>query len=531
MSDTTAQHVPTDDRSLSLAIDRAHRRYRAARPVSQALDERARRVLPGGGTRTVLELDPFPIKVERGSGARVVDADGLEYVDLCGNSTAGLLGHDPRPERLAIEEALDGGWSIGATHAREAELAELVCARFDSIEQVRFTSSGTEANLMALGLARHATGRSGVGLFTGGYHGGVLAFDHDVNPLDVPHRFVVAPYDDIDGLDELFADDLTCVVVEAVQGAGGYHPARPEFLRALRERCDATGALLVLDEVMTSRLHPGGAQQAYGVRPDLTTLGKYLGAGMSFGAFGGRRDLMAHFDRRGGGELVHAGTFNNDVVSMAAAIATLRHVLDDGELDALDARADRFRPRLHEVLTTAGLPLHVTGTGSMLTVHADRDSRWRDLLVHALLEAGFLTGRSPPGALPVRAPRPAARPPLPLLELLAGAPHPALAGRRAARAPPRRPAVRRPPSWRGRTAVPREPEVVVGAALPRGGVPGRRTDEEPSLLRHRSGETAERPDLGPPIPSRSPALARRLGGCEEPTPRGGDRRRDAVIKP
>lgn len=375
------------------AVRRAHDSYAAARPRSRELHERALGVLAGGNTRSVLDFRPFPFRVARAAGAEIVDVDGRRYVDFCGNYTAGLLGHDPAAVRKAVDEALDGGWAIGAMHPREVELAELVRARFPSMARVRFTNSGTEANLMAIATALHHTGRSGVGVFEGGYHGGVLSFDHGPSPMTVPHRFVVAPFDDHDGLDELFADeDLGCVVVEAVQGSGGCRVAAPEWLAELRRRCSAAGVILILDEVMTSRLSPGGVQQRYGVTPDITTLGKYLGGGMSFGAFGGLEEVMRHFDRSAGGQLAQAGTFNNNVVSMAAAIATLRHALDDEALAATNARGDRLREALDEVFAATGLSMHVTGLGSMLTVHA-ADDRLAELYFHAMLADGHYLAR------------------------------------------------------------------------------------------------------------------------------------------
>ena len=377
---------------LDQAIARAHERYAAARPESAGLDERARAVLPGGNTRSVLDFAPFPFRVASAEGAGVIDVDGHGYVDFCGNYTAGLLGFRPELVRAAVVAALDQGFAIGATHPREVELAELVCDRFASIEMVRFTNSGTEANLMAIGTALHHTGRTGVGVFGGAYHGGVLSFGGHGH-LNVPHRYVTAPFDDLAGLDGLFDDeDLGCVVVEAVQGAGGCLPAGEEFLRELRRRCSADGALLILDEVMTSRLAPGGAQELYGVTPDLTTLGKYLGGGMSFGAFGGRADVMTAFDPASGGELTQAGTFNNNVVSMAAAISTLRHGLDPDRLAATNDRGDRLRAALGSIFDRSELPLWVTGRGSMLNVHAD-DDRWLELYFHDMLAHGHYLAR------------------------------------------------------------------------------------------------------------------------------------------
>ena len=378
--------------TLDQAVADARERYGTAHPESAVLHERARAVMPGGNTRSVLDFAPFPFRVQSAAGASLVDVDGHAYVDFCGNYTAGLLGLRPELVRAAVVAALDEGFAIGATHPREIELAELVCDRFASIDQVRFTNSGTEANLMAIGTALHHTGRTGVGVFDGAYHGGVLSFGgHD--HLNVPHRFLVAPFDDLAGLDDLFDDDdLGCVVVEAVQGAGGCRPASDEFLAELRRRCTASGALLILDEVMTSRLASGGAQELYGITPDLTTLGKYLGGGMSFGAFGGRADVMAAFDPESGGQLTQAGTFNNNVVSMAAAIATVRHGLDPQRLAATNDRGDRFRAELGSIFADADLPLWVTGRGSMLNVHAD-DDRWLELYFHEMLAHGHYVAR------------------------------------------------------------------------------------------------------------------------------------------
>ncbi len=381
---------------LDALVEAAHERYRRTRPLSAAAHERARRVLPGGNTRSVLHFDPFPFRVAEARGSRLTDVDGHTYIDFCGNYTAGLAGHSPPAVREAVTSALGSGWAMGATHPREVELAERICARFPTIEMVRFTNSGTEANLMAIGAALHHTGRTGVGVFDHGYHGGVLSFGDaggPHNPLNVPHRFVVAPFDEDAGLDALFADpDLGCVLIEAVQGSGGCRPARPEFLSELRLRCDHHGVVLILDEVMTSRLAPGGAQERFGVSADLTTLGKYLGGGMTFGAFGGRADIMAHFDPRLGGNLTQAGTFNNNVVTMAAAIAALDHELTPERILALNDMGDHLRSALTEVLGSSNPGLWVTGVGSMNCIHA-AEPRLLELLFHHLLDRGLYLAR------------------------------------------------------------------------------------------------------------------------------------------
>ena len=380
---------------LDAALAATHGAYVDRRPRSAALAVAAAKVMPGGNTRTVLHFDPFPFRVDHAEGSVLVDVDGHRYVDLLGNYTAGLFGHQVPAVRDAVIAQLDRGWAIGATHALEVELAELICGRFESIEQVRFTNSGTEANLMAIGTAMHVTGRRKVLVFEEGYHGGVLTFAHGVGPLNVPHDFLIVPYNDVRALQAAFAatgSEIACVVVEPVQGSGGCIPAESAFLAALRELCTQHGTVLIFDEVMTSRLHPGGAQARFGVVPDMTTLGKYLGGGMTFGAFGGRRSIMAAFDPAQGGALSQAGTFNNNVVTMAAGVAALRDVLTPEALIALNDRGDDLRDRLNVTFAGAGIPMTVVGVGSMMNLHAD-DGRWVELFFHAMLAAGFYLAR------------------------------------------------------------------------------------------------------------------------------------------
>ncbi|MCY7298086.1 MAG: aspartate aminotransferase family protein [Ilumatobacteraceae bacterium] len=380
---------------LDAALVAAHSSYADPRPRSAALAVAAAKVMPGGNTRTVLHFDPFPFRVERAEGSVLVDVDGHRYVDMLGNYTAGLFGHQVPTVRDAVIAQLDRGWAIGATHALEVELAELICGRFESVEQVRFTNSGTEANLMAIGTALHVTGRRKVLVFEEGYHGGVLTFAHGIGPLNVPHDFLIVPYNDVPAVHAAFVaagSEIACVVVEPVQGSGGCIPAEPGFLDSLRRLCTQYGSVLIFDEVMTSRLHPGGAQARFGVLPDMTTLGKYLGGGMTFGAFGGRRSIMAAFDPAQGGALSQAGTFNNNVVTMAAGVAALRDVLTPEALIALNDRGDELRERLNVTLAGAGLPMTVTGIGSMFNVRSG-DERWVELFFHAMLDAGFYLAR------------------------------------------------------------------------------------------------------------------------------------------
>jgi glutamate-1-semialdehyde 2,1-aminomutase len=236
---------------------------------------------------------------------------------------------------------------------------------------------------MAIALALAVTERRRILVFRGGYHGGVLTFGEAPSPVTVPHEWVLADYDDVDGTRSLIREhgpDLAAVLVEPMLGAGGCVPASQEFLQMLRTETAASGALLIFDEVMTSRLSPGGLQSVVGISPDLTTLGKYLGGGLSFGAFGGSADLMAAFDPTRPGALYHAGTFNNNVLTMTAGIAGLEHVLDDATLIAVNDRGDRLRTTLDDLARPAGL--HVSGRGSMMTIHP---------APHPLLASGALT--------------------------------------------------------------------------------------------------------------------------------------------
>ena len=361
-SDTTAA-------ALAAAADAYSRRN----PKSLERSLAAAAYLPGGNTRTSLYFDPFPLSIVRGEGCRVFDADGHEYFDFLGEFTAGVYGHSDPAIRAAIVAALNEGVNLSGHTALEAALARIICERFPSIELVRFTNSGTEANLMALAAATSFTRRRKIIVFDGAYHGGVLSFARGGSPVNVPHEFVVSTYNDVDRTLELVdahRAELAAILIEPMIGSGGSIPADAEFLQGLRRAATAAGALLIFDEVMTSRLAPGGRQEAVGIMPDLCTLGKYLGGGMTFGAFGGRRDVMAQFDPRRPGALPHAGTFNNNVVTMAAGIAGLTRVFTPEAAQALNARGDALRGRLNALCRDRGARFQFTGIGSLMSAHA-----------------------------------------------------------------------------------------------------------------------------------------------------------------
>jgi glutamate-1-semialdehyde 2,1-aminomutase len=388
------------------AVRDAHARYGDRRPNSAAQAAAAASVLPAGSTRSVLDFEPFPFRVERAVGAELFDVDGNRLVDFLGDYTAGLLGHNPPEVAEAVRSALDRGWSLGALASQEHRLAELLCGRFPSIEQIRFTNSGTEANLMAISLARHLTGRSKVAVFDGAYHGGLLYFGAGGAAIQAPYDYVTCTYNDADSVAAALSEhgsDIACLLVEPMMGAGGCIPAAPGFLEAVREHCTANGVMLIFDEVMTSRMSSGGAQLRFGVHPDLTTLGKYLGGGMTFGAFGGPADAMAAFDPKRGGSLTHGGTFNNNVMTMTAGVAAVEHLLTPAALDELFDAGEAFRHEVNDLLRPAGLS--AIGLGSLLSIHAAQglirrpsdlapmDGRVGELLFHAMLERGFYMAR------------------------------------------------------------------------------------------------------------------------------------------
>jgi glutamate-1-semialdehyde 2,1-aminomutase len=391
---------------LASRLAEAEARYVAANPESRRLQEQRSRFMPGGNTRTTIHQSPFPLTMVRGHGARLTDADGHVYIDLLGEYTAGLYGHSHPVIVDAMRSALTDGFVLGAPNRYEGVLAEAICTRFPSIELVRFCNSGTEANLLALSLARAVTGRSGVLVFSGAYHGGILLFAHGFSPLNPPFGWVVGQYNDRDAarLVEEHAHELAAVIVEPLQGAAGVIAGDPAFLHALRGATARHDVLLVFDEVMTARLSRAGMQGLLGIEPDLTTLAKFIGGGLSFGAFGGRADLLGRFDPFRPDALQHGGTFNNDVLTMAAGAAGLTQVLTDDELRRLNGLGDRLRDRLNAFATESGVEFCATGYGSLVGMHftagpvrseddVPESAELRGLLHLHMLERGFSYGR------------------------------------------------------------------------------------------------------------------------------------------
>ena len=355
---------------------------------SRHLQQRAEKFLPGGvdsPVRAFRAVGGDPPFLTRAEGAWLYDEDGNRYLDLFGSWGPMILGHAFAPVVEAIRQAASKGASFGASIAAEANLAELVTHCFPSVQKLRFVSSGTEACMSAIRLARGFTGRNFVIKFEGCYHGhsdamlvkagsGVATLGIPGSagvPAETAMHTLALPFNDLNAVAEVFAarpHDIACVIVEPVVGNAGTIPPNSGYLEALREITAAHGTLLIFDEVMTGfRVSLGGAQQCYNITPDLTTLGKILGGGLPCGAFGGRADIMQHLAPLG--PVYQAGTLSGNPLAMAAGIATLRHLIDHQEdiYNALEQTTASIAEGVGRIANENGVPLTTNRVGSMFT--------------------------------------------------------------------------------------------------------------------------------------------------------------------
>ena len=353
---------------------------------SESLFQSAQRLIPGGvnsPVRAFRGVGGTPFFVARASGARIEDVDGRSYLDFLGSWGPLILGHAAPAVVEALAEAAPRGTSYGAPTAAEVEMAELIARAVPSMEMVRLVSSGTEAAMSAIRLARGATGRDLVVKFDGCYHGhadsllvkagsGGVTFgvpDSRGVPAPLAALTVALPFNDLHAVSRLMAErghEVAVVMVEPVAGNMGVVPPAPGYLNGLRDLCTRHGALLVFDEVITGfRVAYGGAQSLYGVRPDLTCLGKIIGGGLPVGAYGGRRDLMEQVAPLGG--VYQAGTLSGNPLAVAAGLATLRALEDPAAYRRLEALGARLEAGLADAAQRTGVPLTVNRVGSMLT--------------------------------------------------------------------------------------------------------------------------------------------------------------------
>ena len=384
--------------------------YLARTPGSRALFERAIRSIPGGSTRTTIFNPPYPPYMARGEGLWTWDVDGNGYRDFLGNYTSLILGHAHPEVVAAVQEQVRRGSAFAAPTEIEVELAEEICGRLPSVERIRFTNSGTEATMFAIRAARAFTGRPLLAKFERAYHGThdtALAGTPGV-PDGISGLVVELPWNDPEGVERALAGrerDVAAIIIEPVQGAGGIRAAEPAFLAYLRDFADRTGALLIFDEIIAFRIGPNGAQGVFGVRPDLTTLGKIVGGGYPLAAFGGRVDVMDQFDARRPGALSHGGTFNGNPVAAAAGLATLRHLTPE-RYTHLASLGDRMRTRLASGFAAVGLDARIAGIASLFQVfpgpslHGDEPLNATESLFLGLLVDGFHLAPRGMGAIP-----------------------------------------------------------------------------------------------------------------------------------
>ncbi|KAK5049829.1 hypothetical protein LTR84_003947 [Exophiala bonariae] len=417
------------------ALKAAQDAYTKQNPLSLQAHQAAHNSLPGGNTRTVLHADPFPITWDSGKDATLTSIDGHTYADLLGEFSAGIFGHSDQRIAQAVQDAMKSGWNFGGNSRLEKALAHKVVDRFrpSGIELVRFTNSGTEANTTCLGAAVAITQRRKILVFSGGYHGSTLVFPMALMQgllktpsMNLPHEFVFGAYNNIPETKAVIAalpqDSLAAILIEPIQGSGGCRPATQEFMQYLRQVTDETGALLVIDEVMASRLCFSGYSAAIGIRGDFVTLGKYIAGGMTSGAFGGRKDLMELFDPTKN-QLFHPGTYNNNVLSMNAGLIGL-DIYNAEEVDRLNRLGEDVKAKIQQVLIDEKIypeqlpsastnlieidsfkdkaevidistgqslrklpPMFITGKGSMLNIRfsGPEAATWQALFWHHLL--------------------------------------------------------------------------------------------------------------------------------------------------
>jgi len=355
---------------------------------NEALFERAQKTIPGGvnsPVRAFRSVGGTPRFLERAAGSRVWDVEGQAYIDYVGSWGPAIAGHAHPKIVEAVREAALGGLSFGAPTEGELVMAEMLCEKLPSMDMVRLVSSGTEATMSAIRLARGFTGRDAILKFEGCYHGhgdsllvkagsGALTFGNPSSggvPADFAKHTLVLDFNDAEQLEEVFkarGDEIAAVIVEPVAGNMNLIKPKPGFLEKMRELCTKYGTVLIFDEVMTGfRVGPQGVQGLYGITPDLTTLGKVIGGGMPIGAFGGRADIMHAISPLG--SVYQAGTLSGSPVTVAAGVASLEVLSEPGFYETLDARARQLTQGLEGAAQENGVTFQADSLGGMFGVY------------------------------------------------------------------------------------------------------------------------------------------------------------------
>ncbi len=388
-------------------------RYRARTPASGALHERALQSLPGGESRTATWFAPYPTYIASGLGTSLTDVDGNPLMDFTFNSTSVIHGHAHPDIVAAVQRRVAEGTAWNAPNAGQVELAEILCERVPSLDQVRFCASGTEANMQTIKAARAFTDRDviikmdlayhgtyeGVEIHkgSGGWGGPGSTVSRGV-PSNAVDNVLIAPFDDaeiVEWLLESHPGQVAAIVVNPAQTQGGLRAPSPGYLKALRDAAHAHGALLVFDEVITLRLARGGGQEFFGVLPDLTAMGKIIGGGLPVGGFGGRADVMGIFADRQPPLLPHAGTFNGNPATMAAGITAMQ-LLDAPAVERLAELGKALGESLVKASQQAGVALQVTQIASVIGMDIPQAGAFAgeilELITLELLNRGFKAG-------------------------------------------------------------------------------------------------------------------------------------------
>ncbi len=337
--------------------------------AGKAAYERALKVLPGGNSRQAGFWFPYPLTIKSASGIRLLDADGNQYMDMLNNYTSLVHGHAYEPITEAVSRQVRNGVCWAAINDAQTELAEQLTERVGSIEQVRFTNSGTEAGILALIVARTVTGRNKILMARGGYHGSLMEFESGFSGKPGPMTYL-GEYGDEESFRrqlQQHGEEIAAVFLEPVMGASGVIPASTEFLQSVQAQAHEVGALFVLDEVLTFRLAMGGRQETLGIQPDMTTFGKLIGGGFPVGALGAGRRLLEIFDPNDL-KAFHTGTFNANPVTMVAGNISVRELTAE-RIEAMEGLALMLKAGLVELARDQGLPFSVNHVGSLLNLY------------------------------------------------------------------------------------------------------------------------------------------------------------------
>lgn len=345
--------------------------YRGRTPGSAALMERAAGVMPGGNTRTTSFHPPYPLVIERGEGPWVFDVDKRRYLDLFCNGLSLIHGHAYPPVHAAIGEALQRGTAWSGSSREQIAYGELLADRLRAIGRLRFTNSGSEAGMLAVKAARHITGRPLIVKAVGAYHG---CYDDLEAGLygrgDIEGRALVAPFNQLEGFERIMkrhGADVAALVIEPVLVTGRVVAPEPGFLQALQTLAQRHGALTILDDCLMLRLAVGGSAEKFGLQPDIVVLGKFLGGGTPFGAFGGSKEIMEIFDPTRAGAVFHGGSFNGNLIGCAAGLVTMRELTAE-RIAGMDASCARLRDTLARRAKQLGIDVILSGIGSVLGI-------------------------------------------------------------------------------------------------------------------------------------------------------------------